>query len=227
MLADHKRFQRALALLSWVCLLPWMVGCCCPGKGFILHGDWSLELNRVNHIVGHQVEYEAGCGDSCAADSGEGGCWNGADDYGPSEAYHHPQFHPVPTQPVYGPTPARRPTEAMEHEPIPVPEAQSMDSPQADRRYRAPAGRAASTPGARSRTMGRPASYSPSNSRGPGPRVARAMPPSVPRRRPAPGRRLAFFNSAPEAPGAPSDDELLSAGDDGWHSAASGSPMPR
>lgn len=52
-----------LSMMAAATLLCALAGCCNP-KGFILRGDWSIEMNRVPWLAGHGAEYE-----SCDDDS--------------------------------------------------------------------------------------------------------------------------------------------------------------
>jgi hypothetical protein len=93
----------------------WLIGCCllssatgcCARRGYLLHGDWSLELNRVPWR-----DDNCGAGGGCAAGSGAEGDYaaGGAVEVG---APPRARFHPVPTRNVFSP-------EAT-GEPIPAP----------------------------------------------------------------------------------------------------------
>lgn len=54
-------------------------GCnCCSRKGFVLRGDWSLELNRVPHLKSNGPTYPAECDDGCCEPVGcADGCLSG------------------------------------------------------------------------------------------------------------------------------------------------------
>jgi hypothetical protein len=127
-------------------------GCCCK-QGYVLHGDWNLEVNRRP------------CHTACCA----GGCGGGDEEdaavtAGPAVAVAPPgqgrggligpgRFHPVPTRPVFGQRPEQLavPVSAPGAEPtlmtpdpedIPIP----LDADQAP-----PADSARQSPAARSR----------------------------------------------------------------------------
>jgi hypothetical protein len=87
---------RVAALCAVPLLASW--GCCNP-RGFIVRGDWSLELNRVPWLAGHGAVYE-NCDDRMdvgIVERAEG------TDASPAEAHETAStFLPVPTEPVYG-----------------------------------------------------------------------------------------------------------------------------
>ncbi len=46
-------------------------GCsCCSKKGFVMRGDWSLELNRVPHMKSNGPTYDADCTTGCCESLG-------------------------------------------------------------------------------------------------------------------------------------------------------------
>lgn len=51
-------------------------GCCCQRKGFVMRGDWSLELNRVPHMRSNGPTYS---GDACTAECDEYSCTSCSD----------------------------------------------------------------------------------------------------------------------------------------------------
>ena len=62
---DIMKIRFATGCLA-VVALAWsfgLTGCCCQRKGFVMRGDWSLELNRVPHMRSNGPTYS---GDSCA-----------------------------------------------------------------------------------------------------------------------------------------------------------------
>jgi hypothetical protein len=85
----------------------WLIGCClllsatgcCSRRGYLLHGDWSLELNRVPWR-----DDNCGAGGGCAAGSGAEGEYaaGGAVEVG---SQPRARFHPVPTRNVFTPEP--------------------------------------------------------------------------------------------------------------------------
>lgn len=61
---DIMKIRFATGCLA-VVALAWslgMTGCCCQRKGFVMRGDWSLELNRVPHMRSNGPTYS---GDDC------------------------------------------------------------------------------------------------------------------------------------------------------------------
>ncbi len=56
-----------VGMLAAGVLLCGLSGCCRLRKGFVLRGDWSIELNRVPHLAAHGPRYAcaSGCG-ACA-----------------------------------------------------------------------------------------------------------------------------------------------------------------
>jgi len=100
---------RTASLALWLlccCALSSGTGCCAR-RGYLLHGDWSLELNRVPWR-----DDNCGGGAGCAAGSGGEGDYaaGGAVDVG---APPRARFHPVPTRNVFTP--------GMEAEAVPAP----------------------------------------------------------------------------------------------------------
>src|SRR5262245_34305684 len=88
-------FIAAVAILS-------ATGCCCNRKGLVLRGDWSIELNRVPHMLSNGPTYG---GDSCYV-CGNGGGWDGGQMEPPPQQptpAAQSRFHPVPTRPVLEP----------------------------------------------------------------------------------------------------------------------------
>jgi hypothetical protein len=76
---------------------------CCERKGLVLRGDFALELNRVNHLLGRHDDYEVCSGDcDCASCSGGLGYDAEGGDAGALYA-PEPRLHPVPTRPVFEP----------------------------------------------------------------------------------------------------------------------------
>jgi hypothetical protein len=90
-------------------LLCGLGGCCRLRKGFVLRGDWSIELNRVPHLASHGPCYACtGC-QGCAA---EGAATTPAGTAAPAESLPVPpdraaaapqRFLPVPTRPAFQP----------------------------------------------------------------------------------------------------------------------------
>lgn len=108
----HVPFMRRI-LLVLCAIAP--LGCCCERKGYILRGDFALELNRVSHLLGRYDDYEMCAGDCdcavCSSGWGDGGA-------GETLGSPEPRLHPVPTRPVFAPqrtspTPATRPAEEV------------------------------------------------------------------------------------------------------------------
>ena len=94
-----------LALLAVICIAA--SSGCCSRRGYILHGDWSLELNRLPWR-----------GDDCGNGAGDGSCHGGHGGYGEGENIDsapppRSRFHPVPTRDVFSPV--------IEGEAIPTP----------------------------------------------------------------------------------------------------------
>jgi hypothetical protein len=84
--------------IAFCCLLFNLTGCCAR-RGYLLHGDWSLELNRVPWRGDHCGEGDrGGCSPGCGAgDFGEGAALDVA---GPPP---RSRFHPVPIRDVFTP----------------------------------------------------------------------------------------------------------------------------
>ena len=108
MLRKHS-YVRLLAI-ALLCSLAMSSTGCCARRGYLLHGDWSLELNRVPWRDDHCAD---GGHDGCSAIGGPGEyAAGGAVDVGGPPP--RSRFHPVPTHDVFAPT---------EAEPIPAPAA--------------------------------------------------------------------------------------------------------
>lgn len=52
-----------------------MTGCCCQRKGLVLRGDWSFELNRVQHMRSNGPTY---AGDACTMPCDDYSCTSGS-----------------------------------------------------------------------------------------------------------------------------------------------------
>lgn len=95
-----------------------------PRHGFILRGDWSLELNRVPWLASHGPLYQCSCpscgtrpsasgpvvvgSDPCGYACSGDGCLDGGCIHNPGPAAQadestHPKFHAVPTRPAFSP----------------------------------------------------------------------------------------------------------------------------
>lgn len=61
MLLDKREYRRRI--IVGCCLLLMSAGCYCPRPrhGFILQGDWSLELNRIPWLASRDNVYQGGC----------------------------------------------------------------------------------------------------------------------------------------------------------------------
>jgi hypothetical protein len=95
---------------------------CCERKGYIVRGDFALELNRVSHLLGRYDDYELTPGDCDCAECRSMDAWDSGDGAGTLSG-PEPRLHPVPTRPVFAPD---RPTPAPTRDAIePVPTAQS------------------------------------------------------------------------------------------------------
>ena len=95
---------------------------CCERKGYIVRGDFALELNRVSHLLGRYDDYELTPGDCDCAECRSMDAWDGGEGAGTLSG-PEPRLHPVPTRPVFAPD---RPTPAPTRDAIePVPTAQS------------------------------------------------------------------------------------------------------
>lgn len=58
------RSGAGLAIWALALSVSAFAGCCNP-KGFILRGDWSVEMNRLPWLAGHGAEYEAASDEEC------------------------------------------------------------------------------------------------------------------------------------------------------------------
>lgn len=99
---------RLFATLALLLCLAAPLGCC-ERKGYIVRGDFALELNRVSHLLGRHDDYEACPGDCDCAECQAMDSW-GDIGGGRALAGPEPRLHPVPTRPVFSsdrPTPAR------------------------------------------------------------------------------------------------------------------------
>ena len=90
------------------CLLISASSGCCLRKGFILKGDWSLELNRLPHLAGHGDKYE--CESAACGDGGPGaapGMYDPASQANGQAANAQgagtQHFLPIPTRPAFRP----------------------------------------------------------------------------------------------------------------------------
>lgn len=102
-----------IGILVGATLLCGASGGCRLRKGFVLRGDWSIELNRVPHLVGHGPCY--GCSGGCrecatCQQHAAAGCLTAPGD--PAEQLPVPadraaaapqRFLPVPTRPAFQP----------------------------------------------------------------------------------------------------------------------------
>lgn len=100
-------------MLAGVVLLCSLNGCCRIHKGFVLRGDWSIELNRVPHLAGQGPRY------ACTSHCGPCPACQQLHPSGPSPATDEPweqlpapadpaapvpqRFLPVPTRPAFQP----------------------------------------------------------------------------------------------------------------------------
>lgn len=90
------RFRFSLCVL----LAAFAASGCCQRKGYILRGDFALELNRVNHLFGRYDDYEISPDDCDCAECDLAGY----DDAGGGGLHApEPRLHPVPTRPVFEP----------------------------------------------------------------------------------------------------------------------------
>lgn len=121
---DHISKAGALAIAAA------LLSGCCPGQSIVLHGNCSLGLS---HVDAPCDALTAGGGVCCSGNGGAcgRGCGHQATDespYGPDARYYHPNFHPVPTRPLFGPDPVHGPAPGpegeMAPEPVPVPQSQ-------------------------------------------------------------------------------------------------------
>jgi hypothetical protein len=146
------RTQRGLSLILLSALFCAVGSGCCCKKGFVVRGDWSLEMNRLPFMSSNGPQYETTCDEyecdvpcSCTDGCTTGGCTSGCScgahtgmgahgyDYGPGAGGHGhggaghgahggsgeptlpppptptpgqaARFHPVPTRPVFEPSP--------------------------------------------------------------------------------------------------------------------------
>lgn len=97
-----RNSRGSIATLAVIVLAPALTGCCGPHYGWVLKGDWGLELNRVAWLEGRGDTY---AGDAC---QGAGAEMQGGYELpgGPNWAPLDPGFHPVPTREMFTPPPA-------------------------------------------------------------------------------------------------------------------------
>ncbi len=86
---------------------------CCERKGYIVRGDFALELNRVSHLLGRHDDYELCPGDCDCAECQAMDAWDDGGGGGNALMGAEPRLHPVPTRPVFVPD---RPTPAPPRE---------------------------------------------------------------------------------------------------------------
>jgi hypothetical protein len=67
-------------------------GCCCHDRGFVLHGDWSVQMDRLPDNCSH--------GPSCGCFHGHSGWQPDAASQASAAPIATPRFHPLPTAPV-------------------------------------------------------------------------------------------------------------------------------
>lgn len=108
---ERMRKLLLLGMLAGVVVLCSLNGCCRMRKGFVLRGDWSIELNRVPHLASHGPHYTCprGCGE-CSPHLDTTGISPATDE--PWEQLPAPsdptalvpqRFLPVPTRPAFQP----------------------------------------------------------------------------------------------------------------------------
>jgi hypothetical protein len=126
------RFRLPARLVMFFCLAA-PLGCCCERKGYILRGDFALELNRVSHLLGRYDDYELSDGDcNCAECTGAGGWGDGGG--GEMLGSPEPRLHPVPTRPVFNPNRGTPTPAAPSAEETPPPFEEST-APTSQRRF--------------------------------------------------------------------------------------------